>query len=163
MFKAIKSLLKNFQDPKVYVDLSIDHIELAEDYLMLGLNFAWHNQTPNPITVREVQIKFFNQGRLDEPILFRPQGHFTRVPGQKVITKVIGAKSFLLPPGKSHEEGIRFFTRAILNLDEGTYPVEIHATVPGGTYVHRADVQITNRIKYRTSEAWTAAMEEPVI
>jgi len=160
MIKTLKSLLKKFQDPKVYVDLSLDHIELAENYLMLGLNFDWHNGTANPITIREVQIKLFNKGRLEEPILFRSQGHFTRLPAQKVITKIVGAKSFLLPAGKSHQEGIRVFTRAILNLEERTYPVEIHATVADGTYVHRAEVQVTNRIKYRTSEAWTMAMEE---
>lgn len=154
MIKAIKSIWQNLHRPKVYVDVSVDHVELAEGYLLLGLNLEWHNQTAEPIMVQEARLRLFEKGRKKEPIKFDFQGHFARIPGQRVIKKSVGEKSFRVPAGKSHQECIRFFTRDLLNLEEGNYPVEIHAVVPEGTYVHQAHVQITPRIKYRTSEAW---------
>lgn len=163
MIGPIKSLWQNLYRPKIYVDVTVDHIELAEDYLILGLNLDWHNQTADPMPVREVQIDLFHQGRQKEPAKFLFQGHFDRIPHQRVIKKSIGEKSFVVPAGKSHMEHIRFFNRTILNLEEKSYFVEIHAMVPDGTYVHQAHVPITNRIKYRTSEAWSGVGTENLI
>jgi len=161
---TIKSLWKKLQGPKIYIDVAVDHIEMAEDYLMLGLELEWHNQTANSLDVREVQLRLFRKGRQKESINFYFQGHFAHLPNQRVIKKIIGEKSFTIPGGKSHLESIRFFTREILDLEEGTHPVEIHAKVAEGTYVHQADLQIVRRFKYRTSEAWVPVdLEENLI
>jgi hypothetical protein len=155
MIGPIKSLWQNLYRSKIYVDATVDHIELAADYLMLGLNLGWHNPTEDSLAVSEVQIKLFPKGGQKEPIQFQPQGHFARIPGQKVIKKINGVSSFIVPAGGTHLEYIRFLTRTVLNLEERAYPVEIHVMVPEGTYIHQTHVQITNRMKYRTSEAWT--------
>jgi len=155
MIATLKNFCGTFQRPKLYVEVSVDHVELADTYLMLGLNLAWHSKLTEPTPVQEVQIKLFNRGAKEELIWFDPQGHFTRIPGQRVIKKSVGAKSFVLPAGGFHVEHIRFFTRATLDLPEGKYPVDIHAKVDGGTYLHEADIHIIKRDKYRTTEAWT--------
>ena len=155
MIKAIKSICQNLHRAKIYVDASVDHIEMAEDYLILGLNLEWHNHTAESIDVREVQVKLLPKDRKKEPLPFLFQGHFARIPHQRVIKKSVGEKSFIAVAGKSHMEHIRFFTRDILSLDEGTYAVEIHASVPGGTYVHEANIHVEARTRYRTSEAWS--------
>jgi|SRR5580658_7655394 hypothetical protein len=162
MLKAISSLWQNLQGPKLYVDVALDHIELADEYLMLGIELDWHNQTPEEIKVREVKVRLFQKGRLEEPIKFYTQGHFERIPGQKkVIKKTVGVKSFVLPAGQYHLEGIRFFTRSIFDIEDGIYPADIHTIVQGGTYVHQADIQITSGLKYRTSEPWIATENLP--
>ena len=154
MINVIKHAWKKFQPPQVYAEVLLDHIELSDSYLMLGLSLGWHNDTLEPIQVEEVHIRLYHEGTRQEPVLFYPQGHFAHLPGQKVIKKTVGAKSFVLPPGETHLAGIRFFTRTILVLADGTYPLEIHATVSNGTYVHEAQVKVTSRLKYRTSEPW---------
>jgi hypothetical protein len=154
MIAALKNMCQVFKRPKVLIEVSVDHMELAEDYLILGLNLAWNNETAEPIKVEEAHLRLFHQGYRKEPLKLHPQGHFARVPGQKLIKKIVGAKSFQLPAQNSHLECIRFFTREVLDLPEGKYPVEILSTVPGGTYLHETDVLITKRAKYRTSEAW---------
>jgi len=155
MISRVKNLWESFQKPKIYVDIGIDHIELAETYLIFGIFFDWHNTTPDAVKVENMHLKLFNQGRRKEPINLMVQGNFDRVPGERVITKSTGVKPFTLPAKGTHLVGVRFFTRSILDIDEGTYPVEIHAKVPGGTYLYEADLKVTTRVKYRTSEEWT--------
>ncbi|HUB67134.1 MAG TPA: hypothetical protein VL981_06590 [Candidatus Methylacidiphilales bacterium] len=162
MLKAISSLWQNLQGPKLFVDVALDHIELADEYLMLGIELDWHNQTSEDIKVREVKVRFFQKSRLEEPVKFYTQGHFERIEGQRrQIRKTVGLKSFVLPAKQYHLEGIRLFTRSIFDIEDGMYPVDIHTIVAGGTYVHQADIQVTSAIKYRTSEPWIATENLP--
>jgi len=154
MIAPLKNVFQALRRPKLHVEASVDHVELAEAYLMLGLNLAWYAKMVDPLPVQEVQIKLFCKGAKEELIWLYPQGHFTRIPGQRVIRKTIGTKSFVLPAGGFHVEHIRFFTRSVLDLPEGMYPAEVHAQVPEGTYLHETNLLIKNRDKYRTSEAW---------
>lgn len=154
MINALKGLLGGFQKPRLDVAVSVDHVELADTYLIIGLNLCWHNLTSEPIAVKEVRVKLIPNGRNQEPIKFYAQGHFARIPFQSAIKKKVGAKGFKLPAGETRTEGTRFFTRAILDITPGTYLAEVQAIVAEGAFSNEVIVEITNRMKYRTSEAW---------
>ena len=114
----------------MHVDAATDHIELADTYFMLGLNIGWENQTESEETLlfKRYIFVFF-----PKDVITNPFGSIIRVilrlPGQKVISKTSGTKFFKLPAGESHVAGIRFYTRSRSNLEEGTYPVDVHTTV----------------------------------
>ena len=154
MINVLKDLWQSRKTPKVFLEAAVDHVEVADDYLMLGLDIAWNNTTPEPLQVEEIQVTLFPKGRRKEGIRFYAQGHFSRIPGQRVIKKTVGARQFLVPNGVAHVENIRFMTRAILDLDPGEYPVEFQCSVLEGTFLHDATLTVTPRNRYRTTEAW---------
>ncbi len=154
MIKVLKDLWQSHKSPKVFLEAAVDHVEVAEDYLMLGLDIAWNNTMPEPLVVEEIQVTLFHNGRRKEGIRFYAQGHFSRIPGQRVIKKTVGARQFVVPNGVAHVENIRFMTRAVLDLAPGEYPVEFQSTVEAGTFLHDTKLTVTPRNRYRTTEAW---------
>jgi hypothetical protein len=155
MISAIKSLLGYFNRPKFYVEVSLDHVEISDTYLIMGLNLDWLNRMEDSLSVEEVEIRLYMGGRKAKPIKLSAHGNFTRDKATKKLITTIGAKPFILPALDSHDEGARFFTRAILDIEAGKYPIDIFSTVPAGTYINSATIQVTVGKKYRTSGSWT--------
>ena len=154
MIGVLKNLWQAHRGPKLFLELSVDHVEIGDDHLTLGLNLAWKNEFPDPIEVSDVQIAVFLQGRKKEGVRFYAQGHFVRLPTERVIKKINGIKTFKVPATQSHVEYLRLMSRAVLDIPEGIYPAEVHCSVSGGTYVHVAELPIDNKLKYRTTESW---------
>ena len=154
MINVLKDLWQARKAPKIFLEAAVDHVEVGEDYLMLGLDLAWHSTMPEPLQIEEIQVTLYPNGRRKDGIRFYAQGHFARLPHQKVIKKMPGARQFELPSNIAHIEHIRFMTRAILDLAPGTYEAEFQSTVLEGSFVHSANLAFTAKNRYRTSEAW---------
>lgn len=149
MIKTIASLLAKRRT--LQVELELDHIELSADSLIVGLQLTWKNATDMPVEIREVSLNLFHQGKTGTPLPLAYNGRFVRIPYQKTVTKIAGLNSIQIHAGNSHIESLRFLTREILDLRDGTYPVELHTTVEEGIYLHSFDLKVTTELKNRIS------------
>jgi hypothetical protein len=155
MKSLVTNLWKKFQKPKLYIDVGIDHMELGETYLILGIYFDWHNKTEEPIAIEEIKIIIFPHGRREKPVHFEGQGRFERAIGHRGITRKHGQKPFVVQPGKAHLVGLRFITHTVNDLENRDYLMEIHAKVANGTYIHESQLKVTSRVKFRPTDEWT--------
>ena len=149
MIKTIASILAKRRT--LQAELELDHLELSSDSLIVGLQITWKNATEIPIEIHEVMLGLFHAGRAAPPLSLAYNGRFVRIPYQKTVTKIAGVSSFRVDAGESHVENLRFLTREILDLKEGTYSVELHTTVDDGTYLHTFDLKIVDKLKCRLS------------
>jgi hypothetical protein len=147
MFKTITSLLTKRRT--LHAELEIDHIELSEEHLILGLRLTWHNETLEPIEIREVMVNLFHEGKKKNPVSLIYNGRFVRIPYQKAITQIAGANSFHIEAGCTQVESLRFLTRDLLDIKDGSHPAELHTTVRDGTYLHNFDLKIVPELKHR--------------
>jgi hypothetical protein len=147
MFKAVANLLK--KPETLHAEIGLDHVEICQENLILGLQLAWFNHTPAPLEIREVVIQLYHEGKNKAPIPLIYNGRFVRIPFQKGITKINGATSFYLKPGSHLVESLRFLSRDIHDLADGTYHGELHSFVAEGAYLHDFSMKVVPQLKSR--------------
>ncbi len=137
---AITSLLA--KPRTLHADLEIDHLELTDDRVLLGLQVTWRNDILKPVELREVFLTLVEKNSKEASVQFTYLERFARIPYQKAITKIAGANSFLIQAGSTRTEHLRFMSREIQDLKEGKYVVELHSVVTDGTYLHTFNLKI---------------------
>ena len=145
----------------VNVTVIADHIEQGISHLVLGLDVGWQNKTAEPITVIEIQVIFYD--RKTDAVLLRllPLERFDRSkPGRAFEKKPLG--EFALPPGEIHTEHIRFLSQENVELQPGSYTLDIQVRDTNHhSYTRRTKIELEGRIKYRTTEDWRVVTASP--
>jgi hypothetical protein len=154
MINVLKELWPLRRSPKVFLEIALDHVEIGQDFLILGLELAWLNTTPEPMHAEEIQVLLYPKHRRGQEVHFYFHGHFSRIPLQRTIQKLSGSRQFVIPSEEPHVERLRFMTRAILDLPPGEYPMQIETKVNGGTLLHDDILTVVPRSRYRTTEGW---------
>ena len=151
-----KELVHNWRaNREIDLGATVDHIELGDAHLTLGLNLAWHNKTHAPIEITDIQLRLYMSKFDDHPVRLYPNGRFAKIPGQKMFNKLPNVGSFVLEPDATHVEHLRFLTRAMLEIKEGNYRVEVLLhDARGLSYKQQATVALETKLKYRVSQEW---------
>ena len=145
MFQKLSSLLS--KRSTLHAEMGLDHLELSNDSLIMGMQVAWYNRTSAPIHLQQVVLYLYNQGKKEAPLELSYNSRFVRIPFQKAITKIAGSNSFYIGPGASQVECLRFMTRTIRDLPIGTYQAELHSVVEEGSYIHDFAIKIAPELK----------------
>src|ERR1700683_4438427 len=82
---------------KLSLVAAADHVELSATHLVIGLQIDWHNQTSDPIPIKEIQITVHLKGRDKKPLRFYPLERFSRSLTHRAIQKA-PIRPFSLPP-----------------------------------------------------------------
>ncbi len=154
MFSKIKALFGVVKDPTLDVTADVDHVEVGNGFIILAMRVTWHNETSEPILIKGAQVKMFNSHKELEAT-FNYGGIFKRAPDQKAIDKLPRVESFDVRPERRVSACLRFFTRDINALPDGTYAGGFYSIVAEGAYAHKVQLIINSRNKYRTVEGWT--------
>jgi hypothetical protein len=140
---------------KLSLALTVDHVELSETHLVLGLGIDWHNRTDDPMPIKEVQIRVYVEGRHKEPLRFYPLERFARVMALRALEKK-PVRPFVLPPDEIHTEQIRFISQAIIDIPPGSYVVEVETKDSSdAVYINKSKIHLESKLKYRRSEEWS--------
>jgi len=139
---------------KLTLVVKVDHIELTSTHLIIGLQIDWHNQTDQPIPVKEVQVRVYLDGRKGEPLRFYPLERFVRAPSERAFQKK-PVRPFTLPSKKVFTEQLRFLSQEVLDIPAGDYGVEIEIKdISDISHTCRTHIQLETKKKYRRDEEW---------
>ena len=151
----IKQLFGGWREKRqVSMSAKLDHVELSEAHLVLGLEIDWGNKTNEPIPIKEIKVKIHLDGRGGEPLRFYPLDRFGRVLNKARILKM-PVRPLTLPAGEVHTEHLRFISQEVVDIPVGGYAVDIELTdTSNNSYASRTKIRVENGIKYRRSEEW---------
>jgi hypothetical protein len=139
---------------RLAAEAKIDHVELTETHLVLGITIAWNNQTDSPIPVKEIQVALYLHKRSKEPLRFYPLERFVRVPPHRGFEKA-PLRPFTLSSKETHTEYIRFLSQEVLDIEPGDYTIDIQLKDTSEvSYSSRVMVHVEGKVKYRRSEEW---------
>jgi hypothetical protein len=139
---------------KLDLAVTVDHVELSNTHLVLGLKLDWHNQTDAPIRIQDVGVMVYLNGRNKEPLRFFPLERFARGLTKREIQKT-AIRPFTLPPDEIHTEQIRFISQEVRDIPPGNYGMDVQLTDTENTsYSNRVKFPVESRVKYRHSEEW---------
>jgi len=141
---------------KLSLAVTLEHVELSEKHLVLGLGIDWYNPTHDPIPIKEIQVRVYLDGWSKEPLRFYPLERFARVDNQRAIQKK-PVRAFTLPPKETHTQQIRFLSQKILDIPPGKYRLEVHLKDTSDlSYMNQTNIEVLSKSKYRRSEEWVA-------
>jgi hypothetical protein len=133
----------------------VDHVELSDKHLVIGLHIEWQNYTEFSISVKGIQILAYLHGPKKEPLSLYPLERFSRNAVQKKVIVKTPLEPFFLPMQEPHSEHIRFISQEVFDVEPGTYTVDIQVEDTSDvTHTCRTKVRVAHEMKYRRTEEW---------
>ena len=137
---------------RITASVSVDHIELASNHIILGLEVAWENKSTDPISIIEIQVMVYKRRNNELLLRLLPLERFGRMDIKKTIEKR-PLSQITLHPKKLHTEQIRFMSHGNVAIPPGTYTVDILIKdMKYNSYTRRTKIAVENNLKYRLTE-----------